>query len=307
MHRFKTDMNKYIKTISLALVAFFIGIQPLAGCHYYNHEDNGLSGVIDITGSNTVTPLSSLFAEEFMSLHPRVNISVSGPGSGAGIASIINGTTDICQSSRSIRQAELDMENDRSIDIFETKIASDVIALIVHPSNPVSSLTIEQLSGIYTGEITNWKDLGGHDAAIVPLARDTNSGTHVYFKESVVQMKGLPSHDTTLEYGGRVQFLPSTSMGVTQVSQNTNAIFYVGLGYLDDNTKALGVKKSAGDTPVTPSLKTAIEGTYQIARGLYYYTDGQPQGLTREFIDFALSPQGQTLVEDAGFVPVETH
>lgn len=279
-------------------------VLSVAGCNSQGTNGNGLSGFIDVTGSNTVTPISTLFAENFMDANPQVNVAVSGPGSGAGIAALINGTTDICQSSRPIKQSEIEQASAKGIDVNETRIATDAIAVIVNPSNPVDELTVEQLSGIYTGAITNWKELGGNDASIVALARDTNSGTHVYFKEAIVQMDGTPRKDTSLEYGGSVQLLPSTSTGVTQVAQNQNAIFYIGLGYMEDTVKALGIKKTSDALPVLPSLQTALDDTYPVSRGLFYYTDGEPEGLIKSFIDFALSDEGQELVESAGFVPL---
>jgi len=295
-------MNRKMSILPLLLA--LVLVVPLAGCGTSSTED-GLSGFIDVTGSNTVTPITTLFAEEFMAENPKVNVAVSGPGSGAGIAALINETTDICQSSRSIKQSEIDQAAARGIDVVETRIATDAIAVIVHPSNPVSELTIEQLSGIYSGSITNWSQVGGNDASIAILARDTNSGTHVYFKEAIVQMEGLPAEDTSLEYSDQAQLLPSTSTGVTQVSQNANAIFYIGLGYLDSSVKALGIKKTASDSPVLPGLETALDGTYPVSRGLFYYTDGEPEGIIKAFVDFALSSRGQQLVQDAGFVPVK--
>ena len=291
------------RIIILPLLASMM-VFSVAGCSSQDSNENGLSGFIDITGSNTVTPISTLYAEDFMDANPQVNVAVSGPGSGAGIAALINGTTDICQSSRPIKQSEIEQASSKGIDVYETRIATDAIAVIVNPSNPVDELTIEQLSGIYTGAITNWKELGGNDASIVVLARDTNSGTHVYFKEAIVQMDGLPGEDTSLEYGGSVQLLPSTSTGVTQVAQNQNAIFYIGLGYMEDTVKALGIMKTSDASPVLPSLATALDDTYPISRGLFYYTDGEPGGLIKAFVDFALSQEGQELVESAGFVPV---
>ena len=277
----------------------------LTACTADDAVYTGLRGVIDITGSNTVTPLTTLFAEELMHENSHLNISVAGPGSGAGIAGIINGTTDIGQSSRPMRQSEYDLARTRGIDIHEFLIALDALAVIVHPDNPVNELSIEQLSGIYTGIIDNWAQVGGHDAPIIALSRDTNSGTHVYFKETVVQMQGLPAQNIHLEYGGMVQMLPSTSTGVTQVSQNPNAIFYAGLGYLGGSVKTLGIKIRIQDNAVKPSLENTLSGTYAIARGLYYYTNGKPSGLVAEFIEFAYSSRGQQLVQESGFVPVK--
>jgi len=148
-----------------------------------------------------------------MKAHPKVNIAVSGPGSGAGIAALINGTTDICQASRTIKQQEIDQAKAKGVEPYEIQVATDALSVVVNPANPVSELTIVQLSAIYTNQITNWKEVGGNDAPIVVLSRDTNSGTHVFFKEHVVQMAGLPTADTSLEYGSKVLFLPSTEEG----------------------------------------------------------------------------------------------
>ncbi len=304
----KTIRNISLKKLTAVAALALAGLMlfGITGCENDkgDTEETGLSGALDITGSNTVTPVTTLFAEEFMKQNEKVNISVSGPGSGAGIAAILNKTTDICQSSRPIRESEIEQGKDNGVEIHEIRVATDALAVVVHPSNPVSSLTIEQISGIYTGAITNWNEVGGNDAPIVALSRDTNSGTHVYFKEAIVHMDGLPTKDTSLEYGGSVQLLPSTSTGVTQVGQNPNAIFYIGLGYMDSTVKAVGIKKTATDTPVLPSLETALNNTYPISRGLFYYTDGEPEGLIKAFIDYALSAEGQELVKQAGFVPV---
>ena len=179
-----------------------------------------LSGTFSIVGSNTVTPLSAVWAEEFIKKNPKVNIAVSGPGSGAGIAALIDSTTDICQSSRTIKQSEIDQAKAKGINPYEIQVASDGLSVVVNPANPVKELTIAQLSAIYTNQITNWKEVGGNDTPIVALARDTNSGTHVFFKEHVVQMAGLPTANTKLEYGAKVLLLPSTEAGVTEVAKN---------------------------------------------------------------------------------------
>jgi phosphate transport system substrate-binding protein len=259
---------------------------------------------INIIGSNTVTPLSSVWAEEFMEKHPEVSISVSGPGSGAGIAALIDGTTDICQASRTIKQSEIDQAEANGVHPYEIQVASDGLSVVVHPSNNVSELTIAQLSAIYTNQITNWQEVGGDDAPIVALSRDTNSGTHVFFKEHVVQMLGLPTENKTLEYGSEVLFLPSTEAGVTEVVQNPNAIFYPGLGYVTNQVKLVAIKKTANDPAVLPSEETVLAGTYPISRPLLYYTDGEPTGAIKTFIEYCLSPEGQAKVTEVGYVPL---
>ena len=286
----------------LILASLLVAAIAAVGCRGNENTDTGMSGSIKVIGSNTVTPLTSVWAEDFMALHPRVSIAVSGPGSGVGIASLINSTTDICQSSRKIKSAEVDQARASGVEPYEIQVASDALSVVVHPTNPVSELTIAQLSAIYAGQITNWNEVGGNNATIVAIARDTNSGTHVFFKENVVQMDGLPTKDTTLEYGRSILFLPSTSEGVGQVETNANAIFYAGLGYVTDKVKALGIKTTAADGAVKPSLETA--GTYPIARPLLFYTDGQPEGLSKAFIDYCLSTEGQQKVTDVGYVPV---
>jgi len=234
----------------------------------------------------------------------KVNIAISGPGSGAGIAALIDSTTDICQSSRLIKSSEVDQAKAKGVNPYEIIVASDGLAVVVHPTNPVSELTIEQLSAIYSGKVTNWKEVGGVDAPIVALARDTNSGTHVFFKEHVVHMDGLPTKDTSLEYGSSIMLLPSTEAGVTETANNSNAIFYPGLGYVSDEVKVVGVKRTASDASVTPSVETVLDGTYAVARPLLYYTNGEPTGLIKAFVDFCLSDAGQGIVAQSGYVPV---
>lgn len=250
---------------------------------------------LKIIGSNTITPLSAVWAEEFMKKYPRVSIAVSGPGSGAGIAALIDGTTDICQASRKIRAEEIAQAEAKGVQPYEIRIANDGLAVVVHPSNTVSELTIAQLSRIYTGNITNWAAVGGRDAPIVVLARDTTSGTHVVFKELVMR---------NAEYGSGVLFLPSTEAGIMQVAGNENAIFYAGLGYLTGQVKVLGIKKTDGDQAVLPSEATVLNGTYPISRPLFYYTNGAPTGMIKQFIDYCLSPEGQAKVREIGYVPV---
>ncbi len=295
----------HMRRLALPLVAALLLV--ITGCAAPGSSSDNpdeLSGSFSILGSNTVTPLSTMWAEEFMDSNPRVNIAISGPGSGAGIAALIDSTTDICQSSRPIKSSEIDQAKSKGVTPYEIVVAGDGLGVVVHPSNPVTELTVEQLSAIYTGKVTNWKEVGGNDTPIAALARDTNSGTHVFFKEHVVQMDGLPTKDGSLEYGASVQLLPSTSAGVTDTAQNANAIFYPGLGYINDQVKVVGVKRAAADPAVKPSIETVLNGTYPVARPLLFYTNGEPTGLIKTFIDYCLSDAGQAMVAESGYVPI---
>lgn len=302
-------MLKSVKKWFLPLVLVLTLVSVLAGCtasSTTSATSNGssLSGSFKVIGSNTITPLSAIWAENFMNENKSVSIAVSGPGSGAGIAALIDGTTDICQASRKIKDSEISIANGKGVHPYEIKVATDALSVVVNPENPVAELTFAQLSAIYAGQITNWKEVGGNDAKIVVIGRDTNSGTYAYFLEDVVQMAGMTTADKTLQYGGNVLMLPSTEEGISQVAGNKNAIFYVGLGYLNNTVKAIGIKKTANDTAVLPSVATALAGTYPISRSLYYYTNGEPTGVIKAYIDYCLSAEGQQIVEETGFVPL---
>jgi phosphate transport system substrate-binding protein len=297
-------INKwFLLPVSLLTVVAMV----LAGCSSSSTtpiSTSTLSGSFKIIGSNTVTPLSSVWAENFMKANPNVSIAVSGPGSGVGIAALIDSTTDICQASRAIKDSEMTQAKEKGVNPYEIQVATDALSVVVNPSNPVSELTFAQLSAIYTNQITNWKEVGGNDAPIVVFSRDNNSGTFAYFLEEVVQMAGMATADKTLQYGGKVLMLPSTEEGISQVASNLNGIFYTGLGYLNDTVKSVGIKKAANDKAVKPSVATALDGTYPISRPLFYYTNGAPTGVIKAYIDYCLSAEGQQEVLAAGFVPL---
>jgi len=263
-----------------------------------------LTGSFKIIGSNTLTPLSSVWAEDFMAAHSNVSISVSGPGTGPGIAALIDGTTDIAQASRPITQNETAQAEANGVHPYEIHVANDGLSVVVNPSNNVSELTTVQLSAIYTNQITNWQEVGGSNAPIVVLSRDTSSGSHDFFLQRVVQMQGLPTQNTTLQYGLEVLFLPSTEAGVTEVAQNPNAIFYAGLAYVTSQVKTVALKKTASDPAILPSKETVLNGTYYLGRPLFYYTNGAPTGLIKDFIDYCLSSVGQEKVSEVGYIPL---
>jgi len=256
---------------------------------------------IENKGSDTIVNLALAWAEKYQDDHSDVRISVTGGGSGTGIASLINGTVDIANASRQIKSEEIDQAKSNGVDPMEHIIARDAIAVIVNPENPVNQLTLKQISDIYSGKISNWKEVGGDDRPIVKLSRETNSGTHVYFLETVLRLsskedKTLFSMDTLL--------LPSSEGIIAEVRQNPNAIGYDGLGYVPDDLKMIAIAEKEGGAYVLPSIPTVNDKTYPIARDLYMYTNGQPEGLLKEYLDWIMSPEAQQIVAELGFVPV---
>lgn len=257
------------------------------------------SGTIVVKGSDTMVNLASVWAETYQSKNPGVQITVSGGGSGIGIASLIDGTTDICDNSRPWKQEEVDKAKTKGVNPVETKVALDGVAVVVNPQNPINELTLEQLAAIFLGNIVNWKELGGADAQIVVLSRDSNSGTHVFFKEHVLQVK-----DKKAEYGKQVQFLPTSQAIADEVSRNPNALGYYGMGYLSLEQKEIAIKKDSGSPAVKPSAGTVKDGTYPIARPLFCTTNGQPSGLIAEYLNWILGPDGQRIVGELEFVTI---
>lgn len=253
---------------------------------------------IENKGSDTLVNLALAWAEAYMHVHPEIRISVTGGGSGTGIAAMINGTVSIANASRDMKPEEISAARANGIDPVEFVVARDAIAVVANPSNPVDRLTIKQLSDIYTGKIKNWKELGGENRPIVLLSRESNSGTYVYFLENVIQMgdsksKLLFSPDTLL--------MPSSEGISSEIRQNPNAIGYDGLGYVTPDLKVILVAKNATGHYVKPSAETVNSGLYPIARPLYMYTAGKPTGPIKEYLDWILN-SGQTLVTKLGFV-----
>ncbi len=245
--------------------------------------------------------LALAWAEQYQNDNPEVRISVTGGGSGTGIAALINDTVDIANASRQIKPEEIEEAQANGVEPVEYIIARDAIAVIVHPDNPVSELTLQQISDIYSGKITNWSEVGGEDRPIVRLSRETNSGTHVYFLETVLRLgkkedKTLFSTDTLL--------LPSSEGIIAEVRQNPNAIGYDGLGYVPHDLKMIAIAKEDCAPYVLPSIPTVNDKSYPIARDLYMYTNGEPTGILAEYLDWILSEEAQEIVAKLGFVPV---
>ncbi len=248
---------------------------------------------ITIKGSDTVLPLSQKEAEVFMKKNAGASVTVVGGGSGVGITALIDGNTDICMSSRDLKMEEKLKLKEKNI--VQKTVGVDALAMIVNPKNKVNQLTREQLEGIFTGSITNWKDVGGADQKIVVYSRESSSGTYEFMKEHVMGKKN---------YASTVLSMPATGTIVQSVGQTPGAIGYVGLAYLDKQVKALAVSFD-GKTFVKPSMAAAKDKTYPVARPLYYIYAGASEAKVKAYVDFVLSTEGQKLVEAVGYVPVK--
>ena len=245
--------------------------------------------------------LALAWAEQYQQQFPQVRISVTGGGSGTGLTALINGTVDIANASRQIKTEELEAARKAGYDPQEFVIARDAIAILVNPSNPVDHLTLEQLSLIYRGEINNWSEVGGEDREIVRLSRETNSGTHVYFLESVIR-KGN-SNDKSI-FSADTLLLPSSEGIIAEVKDNPNAIGYDSLGYITPDVKLLGISSLENpDDFILPSLVTVNNNTYLISRDLYMYTLDEPVGVIQDYMDWIRSDEAQKIVSELGFIP----
>jgi phosphate transport system substrate-binding protein len=284
-------------TVKLAILLLVLGAFAFAGCSRRDKQDTSNKKSITIKGSDTMVHLMSSLAEAYMKKTPENQVSVTGGGSGTGIAALINGTTDICASSRDMQQKEKDQAKEKNITAVEKTIAYDGIAIVVHPENPVKDITMEQLKKIYTGAYTSWKELGGPDQPITVLSRESSSGTYVFFQEHVLNKEN---------YAPAVKLMPASSSIVQTVTSDKWSIGYVGLGYTKDaKVKVIGVKKDAAAPVVMPSHETVLDKSYPIARGLFLYFNGEPAGSTKMFLDFAMSPEGQKIVEETGYITLK--
>ena len=256
---------------------------------------------IENKGSDTLVNLALAWAETYMGFRPQVRISVTGGGSGTGIAAMINGTVDIANASRAMKPEEIAAAEANGISPVEFTVAGDAIAVVVHPSNPVDGLTLQQISDIYTTKITNWSQVGGEDRPIVLLSRESNSGTYVYFLENVVR---LGNKESELLFSPDTLLMPSSEGISAEVRQNPNAIGYDGLGYVTADQKVVAVALDADGPYVLPMVETVNDGSYPISRPLYMYTAGQPTGQVKEYLEWVMG-DGQSLVTELGFVPLQ--
>ncbi|MDQ2692135.1 MAG: phosphate ABC transporter substrate-binding protein [Chloroflexota bacterium] len=292
-------MNRFILSAISVLIILFSASCTTASSSEGAASDSPAS-YIENKGSDTIVNLALAWAEAYQAQHPDVRISVTGGGSGTGIASLINGTVDLANASRQIKEEEVEEAQANGVEPVEHIIARDAIAVIVHPDNPVSQLTLKQISDIYSGKFSNWQEVGGDDRPIVRLSRETNSGTHVYFLETVLRLGS--SEDKTL-FSTDTLLLPSSEGIIAEVRQNPNAIGYDGLGYVPHDLKMIAIAEEEGGAYVLPSISTVNDKTYPIARDLYMYTDGEPTGLIKEYLDWILDEEAQEIVAELGFVP----
>ena len=276
-----------LRKITMLALAAFAGAAMLSSA--------AVAGSVTIKGSDTMVILGQRWAEEYMKKNPGTTIQVTGGGSGTGISALINGTTDICQASRTMSQAEKEKVRERyNTTGTETVVARDGLSVYVGDSNPVADLTLDQLKQIYTGKVTNWKDLGGPDAKIIVYSRENSSGTYVFFKEHV--LKGA-------DYTPRAQTMPGTAAVVNAVAKEKFGIGYGGAAYAK-GIKIVKIKKDAASPGVMPDLATVKNGSYALSRGLFFYTRNKPSGDIKSFIDWVLSPAGQAVVSKVGYFPV---
>ena len=253
-------------------------------------------------GSDTIVNLALAWAQAYGAGRPEVNVSVTGGGSGTGIAALINGTADLANASRAITPEEIAKAKANGITPVQHVVARDAIAVLVNPANPVAQLTLPQLSALYTGQLTNWRQVGGQDRPVVLLSRESNSGTHVYFLANVVRLGDAKS---TLLFSPDTLLLPSSEGISSEVRQNPNAIGYDGLGYVTPDMRTVAVAAADGKPYVLPSIATVNDKSYPVARDLYIYSNGEPTGAIKAYLDWIMGPDGQKIVAQRGFVPVK--
>ncbi|MGC9318475.1 MAG: phosphate ABC transporter substrate-binding protein [Armatimonadota bacterium] len=298
--------------VGLLLLAPLTSMVALVGCPPKQEQPmepmvgqpaaSGETATISQIGSTTVLPIAEKWAEAFHEKHPNVEINVSGGGSGTGIKALIDGTADIANASRPIKDTERALAEENGVAPVEHVVAYDGIAAIVHPSNPVSELSVQQLSDIFSGEVTSWDELGVSGVGeIVVVSRDSASGTYESWKDMVVTMHG-EADDRDFTPGALKKGSNKDIRAI--VAQTESAIGYIGLGYIDSSVKAVPVVPMGGGAAVKPTSQNVQEGSYPISRKLYMYTDGQPTGAVKDYLDWGMTEEAQKLVEEAGYVPV---
>ncbi|MCJ7471250.1 MAG: PstS family phosphate ABC transporter substrate-binding protein [Actinobacteria bacterium] len=289
----------------IVLIFIFSASVILPGCKTGTSQNTGekfKDRELAIQGSDTLLEVSMYWVENYSKDNPSVNISVTGGGSGTGIAALINKTVDLATASRSIKDSEIETAKNQGIDVKEFIVAWDGISVIINSNNPVTELSIEQISKIYTGEITNWGEVGGEDGEILVTSRDSSSGTFGYFKSRVVQLNGTVKENN---YTQEALYLASNVSIREEVSVNENAIGYIGLGYLDDSVKAVDIIGEDASKSVKPSIENVQNGSYPISRQLFIYvSETDLTDLGEAFLEYVIGEEGQAVAREIGFVPL---
>jgi phosphate transport system substrate-binding protein len=257
---------------------------------------------LQIKGSDTMVNLGQAWAEAYNKLHPEVNVAVTGGGSGTGIAALINGSCEIAESSRGLEAKEVEQARTNGFAVREDIVALDGIVVVVHPSNPIERVTMEELRELFLGDIRRWGPIGGLDDPVVLLSREVNSGTHIFFKEHVLRRGKSKGPE---EFAPRALMMPSSYAIAEEVAHNENAVGYYGLGYISPRQKVVPVAKDESSPAVAPDIETIRSNAYPISRPLYLFTRGEPSEVVRGFLDFVHSPAGQKIVRDTDFVPIQ--
>lgn len=296
----------YNKLFFLSLI-LIVSVIFISGC---KKKDDGLErSVITVKGSDTMVNLSQKWAEVYMKNNPGVSIQVTGGGSGTGVAALLNGTTDLANSSRELKESELETAKTKGIQPKVIEVALDGLAVIVHPTNKIDNLTIKQVSDIFSGKIKNWKELGGPDMPITLYGRENSSGTYEFFKEHVL---GKDENGRQIDYAPSTQVLQGTAALGEAVARDVKAIGYGGVGYFAErnDVKILHIKKDDNSPAISPSEDGKVNyeaiwsGDYSISRYLYCFTNGEPTGALKKFIDFIQSDEGQELVKTMEYIPL---
>ncbi|GAB6137520.1 PstS family phosphate ABC transporter substrate-binding protein [Halanaerobaculum tunisiense] len=289
-------LNKKLSSIFILVLV----VTLLAGCGGNNNSGNQ-SSYIQIKGSDTIVNLAQSWSEEYMADQEETSISVTGGGSGTGIAALINDKVDIANSSRQMKPKEKEQAQNNGVNPVEFVVAMDGLSVIVNQNSPVADLTVEQIGEIFRGDITNWQEIGGPDQEITLYGRQSNSGTFVYFRDNVLEA----------DYSANMNRMNGNAQIVEAVKEDNSAIGYVGIGYVleDDEpvegVEILNVAQDEGAEPATPLDPANIKsGVYPLARPLYQYTDGQPTDQVSDFIEYELSKIGQEIAVEKGFYPV---
>ena len=286
--------------ISLIIISMNLLISG-CGAQHGTSQDKQEGKPIQIKGSDTMVNLVQAWAEKFSIEKKETNLSITGGGSGTGFAALLNKTCDICMSSRSIEDQEIATAKKIGINPIEHIVGLDGLMVIVNPENTIERLTLDQVRDIFMGTAKNWSEVGGKKSAIVILSRESNSGTHTFFKEKVLRHGNKNGKE---EFSPHALLMPSSQAIVNEVVQNPHAVGYVGLGYLSPQLKSLLLAKPNTSDYIAPSIENVMRNVYPVSRPLFLYTDGEQQGIIKEFIDFALSVEGQAIVRELDFVPL---